>query len=74
VAYTNTAVPETVQGAGLILPNKEPMRVAAAVDRVVRDEELRAMLAQAASERVQAFSLPRVKEGFASAIEAACAA
>jgi glycosyltransferase involved in cell wall biosynthesis len=74
VAYTNTAVPETVQGAGLILPNKEPVRVAAAVDRVVRDEELRAMLAQAASERVQAFSLPRVKEGFASAIEAACAA
>ncbi|HEV3281656.1 MAG TPA: glycosyltransferase family 4 protein [Acidimicrobiales bacterium] len=74
VAYTNTAVPETVLGAGLILPNKEPMRVAAAVDRVVRDDELRATLAQAASERVVAFSLPRVKEGFASAIEAACAA
>ncbi len=74
VAYTNTAVPETVQGAGLILPNKEPMRVAAAVDRVVRDEELRATLAEAAADRVEAFSLPRVREGFASAIEAACAA
>jgi glycosyltransferase involved in cell wall biosynthesis len=74
VAYTNTAVPETVRGAGLILPNKEPMRVAAAVDRVVRDEELRTALAQAASERVTAFSLPRVQDGFVSAIEAACAA
>ena len=52
VAYTNTAVPETVQGAGLILPNKEPVRVAAAIDRVVGDPELRAMLAEAASERV----------------------
>ena len=74
VAYTNTAVPETVRGAGLILPNKEPMRVAAAVDRVVRDVGLRATLAQAASERVAAFSLPRVQEGFASALEAASAA
>ena len=36
VAYTNTAVPETVEQAGLILPDKEPVRVAAAIDRVVR--------------------------------------
>ena len=52
VAYTNTAVPETVEGAGLILPNKEPVRVAAAIDRVVGDPELRSMLAGAAAERV----------------------
>ncbi len=74
VAYTNTAVPETVQSAGLILPNKEPVRVAAAIDRVVRDSRLRSALAEAASERVASFSLPRVQEGFASALEAACAA
>lgn len=74
VAYTNTAVPETVQGAGLILPNKEPVRVAAAIDRVIRDPRLRSMLAQAAAERVGAFALPRVRDGFATAIEAACAA
>jgi glycosyltransferase involved in cell wall biosynthesis len=74
VAYTNTAVPETVEGAGLVLPNKEAVRVAAAVDRVVRDTALRATLAEAAAERVAAFALPRVRDGFASAIEAACAA
>jgi glycosyltransferase involved in cell wall biosynthesis len=74
VAYTNTAVPETVQGAGLILPNKEPARVAAAIDRVVRDDQLRTTLAQAASERVGTFALPRVQDGFLSALEAACAA
>jgi glycosyltransferase involved in cell wall biosynthesis len=74
VAYTNTAVPETVQGAGSILPNKEPVRVAAAIDRVVGDPRLRSMLAEAASERVSAFALPRVRDGFASALEAACAA
>lgn len=74
VAYTNTAVPETVQGAGLILPDKEPARVAAAIDRVVRDSRLRAVLAEAASERVASFALPRVRERFASALDAACAA
>jgi glycosyltransferase involved in cell wall biosynthesis len=74
VAYTNTAVPETVQGAGLILPNKEPVRVAAAIDRVVRDPRLRSTLAAAASERAGTFALSRVRDGFASALEAACAA
>ena len=39
VAYTNTAVPETVADAGLVLPNKEPVRVAAAIDRVVTDPQ-----------------------------------
>jgi glycosyltransferase involved in cell wall biosynthesis len=74
VGYANTAVPETVGGAGLILPNKEPMRVAAAIDRVVGDPRLQTMLAAAAEERVVSFALPRVKEAFASALEAACAA
>jgi glycosyltransferase involved in cell wall biosynthesis len=74
VAYANTAVPETVQGAGLVLPDKEPVRVAAAIDRVIRDDQLRAVLAEAAAERVEAFALPRVRAGFASALDAACAA
>ena len=74
VAHTTTAVPETVQGAGLILPNKEPARVAAAINRVVTDATLRSALARAASERVETFALPRVRDGFASALEAACAA
>jgi glycosyltransferase involved in cell wall biosynthesis len=74
VAYTNTAVPETVQGAGLVLANKEPVRVAAAIDRVVRDPELRSMLERAAADRVVSFALPRVQDEFVSALEAACAA
>jgi glycosyltransferase involved in cell wall biosynthesis len=74
VAYTNTAVPETVATAGLVLPDKQPARVAAAIHRVVTDQSLRTLLAQAASERVACFALPRVKEGFASALEAAYAA
>jgi glycosyltransferase involved in cell wall biosynthesis len=74
VAYTNTAVPETVQGAGLILPDKEPARVAAAIDRIIVDPQLRSVLATAAAQRVETFALPKVKLGFANALEAACAA
>jgi len=74
VAYTNTAVPETVQGAGLVLPNKEPARVAAAVDRVIHDTELRSRLALAAEARIQTFALPRIRDRFATALEDACAA
>ncbi|MGA2838319.1 MAG: glycosyltransferase, partial [Acidimicrobiales bacterium] len=74
VSYANTAVPETVRQAGLILPDKEPARVAAAVHRVVTDSRLRDELAAAAAERVDWFALSRVQDGFVAALEAACAA
>ena len=74
VAYDNTAVPETLAGAGLVLPDKEPARVAAAVDRVVHDEGLRTELARVAADRVENFSLPQSRQRFADALERACAA
>ncbi len=74
VAYDNTAVPETVGAAGLVLRDKDPARVAAAIDRVVRDAELRSVLASAAAERVADFALPRVQAGFSSALEGALVA
>ncbi len=74
VAWATTAVPETVARAGLVLPDKEPARVAAACDRVVRDDHLRVELARAAAERVATFALPRVGGEFVAALEAACAA
>ena len=40
VAYGVTAVPETVAGAGLVLPDKSPAIFAAAVGRVLADPEL----------------------------------
>ena len=74
VSYRFTAVPETVATAGLILPDKQPVRVAAAIDRVVQDAPLRSALAAAAAERVATFALPRVRDEFAAALEAAYAA
>ena len=74
VSYECTAVPETVAQAGLILPDKEPARVAAAIHRVIEDGRLRQTLSTAAGERVDWFALPRVRAGFFAALEAACAA
>ncbi|MHB1710961.1 MAG: glycosyltransferase family 4 protein [Acidimicrobiales bacterium] len=71
VAHTTTAVPETVATAGLVLPDKQPVRVAAAINRVVTDSKLRETLAAAATERVALFALPRIQEGFSTALEAA---
>ncbi len=74
VGYDNTAVPETVEGAGLVLPDKAPARVAAAIARIVSDAGLRDELAAAAAQRVDELALHRVRDRFVSALEAACAA
>ncbi len=74
VSHVTTAVPETVGTAGLVLPDKGPGRVAAAIDRVVTDTTLTEALARAAAERVEAYSLARAQAGFVAALEGAYAA
>jgi len=59
IAYASTAVPETVGDAALLFDDKDPMLVAAAVDRVMRDDALRSDLVAAGRERAQDFSLER---------------
>ncbi len=71
VARGVTAVPETVADAGLVLDADDPGLVAAAVHRVVTDDRLREVLGRAATRRLEAFSLARAEEGFASALTAA---
>jgi len=67
VAYTNTAVPETVATAGLVLPDKQPARVAAAIHRVVTRLEPAGSPGPGGVGAGGVVRLPRVKEGFASA-------
>jgi len=62
IAYSSTAVPATVGDAGVVLPGKEPARVAAAAHRVLTDDALRAALAAAAVERVAHFGLARSRD------------
>ncbi len=57
VAYGVTAVPETVGGAGLLLPDKSAMPFAAAVARVIGDATLSRHLSEAGRARAAEFDL-----------------
>ena len=61
VAYGAAAIPETVGGGGLLLDNKAPSTVAAAVDRVLRDPALLSSLVEAGTERLADFALSRTE-------------
>jgi glycosyltransferase involved in cell wall biosynthesis len=71
VAYGVAAVPETVGDAGLVLPDKDPLRFATAVARVVADAELRARLAEQAAARVAHYALSRSRARFVELIRQA---
>ena len=59
VAFAAGAVPETIGDAGVILPEKDPATVAAALHRVVSDGALAGRLVAAGRRRLAEFSLER---------------
>ena len=74
VAYGVAAVPETVAGAGLVLPDKSPVPFAAAVGRVLRDPELRTVLATAGRDRAAGFDLTASTRRFVALVQEAVSA
>jgi len=68
VAFSSTAVPETVAGAGVLLEAKDPATVAAAVSRVLTDGALRTQLVEAGVRRAADFSLDRSARRFTDVI------
>jgi glycosyltransferase involved in cell wall biosynthesis len=71
VAFGAAAVPETLGQAGLVLPARTPSLVAAAVDRVLSDDRLRASMVEEGERRAGDFALERSRASFARAVEAA---
>ena len=68
LAYATTAVPETVDGAGVLLPDKRPATVAAAAHRIVTDTVLRDRLVAAGRRRLADFDLSLTRARFLEAI------
>ena len=64
VAYGSTAVPETVGSGGVVLPEKDPATMAAAVHRVVSDATLRDALVAAGTRRLADFDLATNRRRF----------
>jgi glycosyltransferase involved in cell wall biosynthesis len=69
VAYGSTAVPETVAGAGVVVDDKSPLAVAAAVHRVLSDDGLRRTLSEAGRRRAADFTLDRSARRFREVME-----
>lgn len=64
VAYHSSAVPETLKGAGLLLEDKHPAYVAAAIHRLLNDEALRIDLQKKAERRLSEFSYSVISQCF----------
>jgi glycosyltransferase involved in cell wall biosynthesis len=69
VAYGVAAVPETLLDAGIVLPSKSPVLVAAAVQRVLTDSRLHDALVSAGVRRARLFTVDGARRAFAQAIE-----
>jgi L-malate glycosyltransferase len=64
VAYSTSAVPETVADAGLLLSSKDPLLFAASVHKVVEDARLRKQFVEAGRRRAEDFSLSNARRRF----------
>ncbi len=64
IAYDSSAVGETLGGAGLLLPTKDPLETAAAMNRVVTDKGLGRKMAENGRERLKDFDNQVTAERF----------
>ncbi len=69
VAFEQAAVGETVGDGGVLLRGKEPALVAAAVERVLSDRELRRQLVERGRKRAACYTPGRARQELVSAIE-----
>ncbi len=74
VALRSTAVPETLGGAGLLVPSAAPAVVAAAVDRVCTDPDVRSAMVAAGRRRVLDFALDASRDRLAAVVRDLCGA
>lgn len=68
VAFAAGAVPDTVGRAGLLLDDKSPLAMAAAIHRVLSDVPLREQLLAAGTARLDDFSLERSRTALLEAL------
>jgi glycosyltransferase involved in cell wall biosynthesis len=71
VAYGSSAIPETLGGAGICLPSKDPTLLATAVHRVISDPVLRDSLVATGARRLVDFDLAANRARMADAVRAA---
>ena len=61
VAYASSAIPETLGKCGLLLDEKKPAIVAAAIDRIIKSDTIRSYLREQQEKRIREFSFTQVR-------------
>ena len=61
VARAAAAVPDTLDGAGILLPDNDPVRAALAVDKIATDPALRRQIVEEQNRRLEAFRYETVE-------------
>ncbi|MEA5142967.1 MAG: glycosyltransferase family 4 protein [Oscillibacter sp.] len=69
VAYAACAVPDTLGGSGILLQDKDPVLTAAAIDRLVTNEALRASVLEKQRRQLEHFSYETVSALFQKQFE-----
>ncbi|MDR0983526.1 MAG: glycosyltransferase [Ruminococcus sp.] len=64
VAYESTAIPETLNDAGIIVDDKNPVFVANVIDRLLGDSNMLSEIQKGREERLEYFSFEKLKEKF----------
>ncbi len=62
VAYNNTAVGETLGSGGILIEKKDSATVAAAIDEIVENEELKKSIRENQKKRLEAFSYEKITQ------------
>lgn len=73
IALSSSAIPDTLGGSGLLLPDNDPVFAAAVTERVLCDEALRSCVLAGQKRRLADFSYEKIKELFAAQLKEICA-
>jgi glycosyltransferase involved in cell wall biosynthesis len=69
IAYSTTAIPYTLDGAGFLLEKNDPLEAALIIERILKDRILRDEILKKQNERLLFFETQRVSEMFKQCIE-----
>lgn len=70
LAYDSCAIGETLGGSGLLLSDKDPLTVAAAMDRLLTDESLKREIIAGEKKRLADFSHEKIQKQFLQQLDA----
>jgi glycosyltransferase involved in cell wall biosynthesis len=64
IAYKSTAIPGTLNGSGILLPDKDPLLAAGVVDKVLTDDALRVRIIEGQRQRLNDLTYEKLSKRF----------